>query len=136
MIHGASFKNDVLHKLLHNSKKDNTHNIQSTEETTNKRSAWQRTVKVTILPTKKTMTIGPDNQPFNPTWKTGVAPGNIFLDGETTGQFSALSTEALKFSLGQKDHMWRILGFNWWDQRMMPRTLRSYEEICPKQTQL
>ena len=42
----------------------------------------------------------------------------FYLDGATTGQFSALSIEALKFSLGiftrkarQKDHMWRILGY-------------------------
>ena len=47
-----------------------------------------------------------------------LLPVIFYLDGATTGQFSALSIEALKFSLGiftrkarQKDHMWRILGY-------------------------
>ena len=49
--------------------------------------------------------------------KQVLLPAMFHLDGATTGQFSALSIEALKFSLGvfarearQKDHMWRILG--------------------------
>ena len=49
--------------------------------------------------------------------KQVLLPVIFYLDGATTGQFSALSIEALKFSLGvfahkarQKDHMWRILG--------------------------
>ena len=50
--------------------------------------------------------------------KQVLLPVTFYLDGATTGQFSALSIEALKFSLGiftrkarQKDHMWRILGY-------------------------
>ena len=50
--------------------------------------------------------------------KQVLLPVIFYLDGATTGQFSALSIEALKFSLGiftrkarQKDHMWRILGY-------------------------